>query len=101
MPPFSEMVARLICLRGIATLSALTIATEVVDFARFRTPDEFASFVGLVPREYSSGLKERRGGITKTGNAHVRRVLVEAAWHYRHRPAVGENLQKAEPGAAA
>lgn len=98
VPPLSQMVARLICLRGIATLSALTIATEVVDFARFRTPDEFASFVGLVPREHSSGPKERRGGITKTGNAHVRRVLVEAAWHYRHRPAVGENLRRRSLG---
>lgn len=97
-PPFGEMVSRLVCLRGISHLSALTIACEVVDFARFGSPEEFAAFVGLVPSEYSSGRSERRGSITKTGNAHVRRVLVEAAWHYRHHPGVGVNLQRRSQG---
>jgi transposase len=96
--PFAELVARLVCLRGISTLSALTIACEVVDFARFSSADAFACFVGLVPSEHSSGQSERRGGITKTGNSHVRRVLVEAAWHYRLRPAVGENLRRRSQG---
>ncbi len=53
------------------------------------------AFVGLVPREYSSGGKEKRGGITKTGNGHVRRLLVEAAWSYRHRPALGPRMREA------
>jgi transposase len=97
-PPFGEMISRLVCLRGISYLSALTIACEVVDFARFASPEEFAAFVGLVPSEYSSGKSERRGSITKTGNAHVRRVLVEAAWHYRHHPAVGANLYRRSQG---
>lgn len=92
--PFADAVARLSCLRGISTLSALTVACEVVDFDRFATPEEFAAFVGLVPSEHSSGGSERRGGITKTGNGHVRRVLVEASWHYRHRPGIGEKLAK-------
>ena len=97
-PPFGEMISRLVCLRGISHLSALTIASEVVDFARFASPQEFAAFVGLVPSEYSSGKSERRGSITKTGNAHIRRVLVEAAWHYRHHPAVGANLYRRSQG---
>lgn len=96
--PFAATVARLSCLRGVSMLTALTIAVEVVDFSRFATPDEFAAFVGLVPSEYSSGASEQRGGITKTGNGHVRRVLVEAAWHYRHRPVVGENLKRRSIG---
>jgi len=68
-PPFGGMISRLVCLRGISYLSALTICSEVVDFARFGQAQEFAAFVGLVPSEYSSGKSERRGSITKTGNA--------------------------------
>jgi transposase len=97
-PPFGEMVSRLVCLRGISCLSALTIASKVVDFGHFTSPREFAALVGLVPSEYSSGASERRGSITKTGNAHVRRVLVEAAWHYRHQAAVGVNLYRRSQG---
>jgi transposase len=96
--PFAPLVARLRCLRGLSTLSALTLTVEVVDFARFATAEHFAGFVGLVPSEYSSGASERRGGITKTGNGHVRRILVEAAWHYRHRPYVGETLMRRSVG---
>jgi transposase len=97
-PPFGDLISRLVCLRGISHLSALTIACEVVDFARFGSPEEFAAFVGLVPSEYSTGKSERRGSITKTGNAHLRRVFVEAAWHYRHHPAVGANLYRRSQG---
>jgi transposase len=99
--PFAETVGRLICLKGISTLSALTIACEICDFARFGSGDELAAFVGLVPSEHSSGGSERRGSITKTGNAHVRRVLVEASWHYRRRPFVGEALKKRSEGQPA
>lgn len=85
-PELAPKVARLRTLRGIDTLTAMTLLSELVDLTRFARPRELMAFVGLVPSERSSGAKQRRGGITKTGNAHVRRVLVESAWHYRHAP---------------
>jgi transposase len=87
-PPLGDAVAKLRTFRGIDTLSGLTIAAEVCDFRRFPSAPSFMGFTGLVPSEHSSGLRERRGSITKTGNAHLRRVLVEAAWSYRHKPYV-------------
>ncbi|HEY7675880.1 MAG TPA: IS110 family transposase [Candidatus Methylomirabilis sp.] len=83
--PWVAPVARLRCFRGIDTLTAVTLVLEVFDFRRFASPRPFMSFVGLVPSEHSSGGPGWRGSITKTGNAHLRRVLVEAAWHYQHR----------------
>lgn len=80
------------CFRGIDTLSAMILLAEVLDFHRFRRPRELMAYVGLVPSEYSSGDRQRRGAITKAGNTHARRVLVEAAWHYRHRPQLGAAL---------
>lgn len=97
-PPIDGLVARLRCLRGVDTLTATTIAAEVCDFRRFPTAASFMSFTGLVPSEHSSGSSEHRGSITKTGNRHVRRVLVEAAWAYRHRPAVGVTLRRRSEG---
>jgi len=73
-------------LRGVAKLTAVTLATEFGCFGRFGRATQAMSYTGLVSCERSSGPKNRRGGITKSGNAHLRRVLVEAAWHYRHRP---------------
>jgi transposase len=96
--PYAEAVAKLCCLRGICTLSAMVLLSEIGDFRRFESARQLMAFVGLVPREYSSGGKERRGGITKTGNAHVRRILVEAAWAYRHHPAMGPRTKKALEG---
>jgi len=93
-PPFARQVARLSALRGIAELSALTIAVEVGDFRRFESAPAFMAFVGLVPSERSSGERRDQGPITKTGDAHLRRVLVEAAWHARRRPNVGPALAK-------
>ena len=93
--PWVAPVARLRCLRGIDTLTAVTVLLEVFDFRRFNTPRPFMSFVGLVPREHSSGGKVARGGITQTGNAHLRRVLVEAAWHYRVPPGCRPRPNKA------
>lgn len=86
-PPYAEPVGRLAALRGIGPLTALTLLVEVGDFARFATPASFMSFTGLVPSERSSGDSRRQGAITKAGNAHLRRVLVEAAWHYHRTPA--------------
>lgn len=97
-PSLADSVARLRCLRGIDTLSAVTIATEVCDFRRFASAASFMAFTGLVPSEHSSGSKDRRGSITKSGNRHVRRVLVEAAWSCRHRPYVGRPLAARQQG---
>jgi transposase len=92
--PWLVPVARLRCLRGIDTLTALAIVVEIGDFGRFRRAEEFMAFVGLVPWERSSGELRRQGSITKVGNAHVRRLLVEAAWHARRRPTVGYRLAR-------
>lgn len=99
--PYSERVGKLSCLRGVSTLSAIALLAEIGDFRRFDSPRQLMAFVGLVPREYSSGGKEKRGGITKTGNGHVRRLLVEAAWSYRHRPAFGPRAREALRGQPA
>ena len=77
------------CLRGIATLTALGIAVEVGDFERFGSAEEFMAYVGLVPSERSSGDSRRQGSITKAGNSHLRRLLVEAAWNQPARPQGG------------
>ncbi len=98
-PEIAGAVSRLRTLRGVDTVTAMTLVSELVDFSRFNTAHELMSFAGLVTSEYSSGGKERRGRITKTGNAHVRRVLVEAAWHYRHAPTgTGIPLRKRREG---
>jgi transposase len=90
--PYREPVGWLRCFRGIDTLSAMILRAEIVDFQRFTHPRELMAYLGLVPSEYSSGDRERRGALTKAGNTHARRVLVEAAWHYRHRPTLGRAL---------
>jgi transposase len=90
--PYREPVGWLRCFRGIDTLSAIILIAEVVDFQRFRRPRELMAYLGLVPSEYSSGETQRRGALTKAGNSHARRGLVEAAWHYRHRPTLGRAL---------
>jgi transposase len=92
--PWRELVGRLRCLRGIDTLTALALVTEISDFSRFKSADQFMAFVGLVPSEHSSGERRRQGSITKIGNAHVRRLLVESAWHARRRPTVGYELAR-------
>jgi transposase len=84
-----ELVARLRSLRGVDTLTALALAAEIGDFERFRCAEELIAFVGLVPSEHSSGERRRQRSITKVGNSHVRRLLVESAWHARRRPRVG------------
>jgi transposase len=92
--PYREPVGWLRCFRGIDTLTAICILAELHDFRRFQSPRALMSYLGLVPGEDSSGEKHRRGRITKTGNALVRRLLVEAAWHYQHRPGVGVALTR-------
>ncbi len=101
LEPLRERVQRLRCFRGIDDLTALTIAAELGDACRFGTAPGTMAYVGLVPSEHSSGTKRAQGGITKTGNAHLRRVLVESAWHYRHHPFVGKTLRARQRGAPA
>jgi transposase len=96
--PYREPVGWLRCFRGIDTRSAMILLGEIVDFQRFAHPRELMAYLGLVPSEYSSGQTERRGAITKAGNTHARRVLVEAAWHYRHRPGVSRALTQRSDG---
>lgn len=91
---FAAGVTRLSALRGISTLTAMTILAETCDFSRFGDASSYMAFTGLVPSEHSSGASRHQGGITKTGNRHVRRVLVESAWAYRHAPAVRGKLRE-------
>ena len=83
--PYQDAVGWLRCFRGIETLTAMMMLAELHDFRRFQAPRALMAYLGLVPGEHSSGEKHRRGRITKTGNTLVRRLLVETAWHYRHR----------------
>ncbi len=85
-PAQQALVGALATLRGVQTVTAATLVSEVGTFRRFATPRQLMGYAGLVPREHSSGSGMHRGPITKTGNAHLRRVLVEAAWAYRHAP---------------
>ena len=101
LEPLRDRVQRLRCFRGIDDLTALTIAAELGDARRFGTAPSTMAFVGLVPSEHSSGTKRAQGAITKTGNAHLRRVLVESAWHYRHHPFVSATLRARQRGAPA
>jgi transposase len=96
--PWEQSVGRLRCLRGIDTLSALGLCAEVGDFERFERPAQLMSYLGLVPSENSSGEKRRQGAITKSGSRHARRLLVEAAWHYRRAPRKGRELRRRQEG---
>jgi transposase len=90
---FTSIVRRVSCLRGVSTLTGLALAVEIGDWNRF-TGNTIGSFVGLTPSEYSSGSSRAQGPITKTGNTHVRRLLVEAAWHHRPQYRVGAVMRK-------
>ncbi len=99
--PYREPVGWLRCFRGIDTLTAILILAELHDFRRFQSPRALMAYLGLVPGEDSTGEKHRRGRITRTGNTLVRRLLVETAWHYQHRPSIGVALtrrRKGQPG---
>lgn len=90
--PWSVQVGRLRCLRGIDTLTAVGLCAEIGDFERFARAEQLMSYIGLVPCENTTGQQRRLGSITKTGSGHARRLLVEAAWHYRVRPSVPRAL---------
>ena len=95
---YRETVGILRCFRGVDTVTAMTFLSELGDITRFGTAGQLAAYLGLTPGEHSSGGRVRRGPITKTGNGHVRRILVESAWHYRHPARVGVGLRKRRQG---
>ena len=90
----APVVRSLMALRGVQLITALTVVAEIGDLTRFDSPRQLMSTLGLVPAEYSSGATTRRGGITQTGNGHVRRVLTEAAWCYRFPARKTAHLQR-------
>jgi transposase len=96
--PMQEVVQALQALRGIAQISAVTIVAELGKISRFEGARQLMGYSGAVSSEHTSGTRVRRGSITKTGNAHLRRIAVEAAWAYRHRPAIGSALRKRQEG---
>ena len=99
-PPYADAVGRLCCLRGVSTLTALALTVELGDWTRFE-PAGLGAFLGLVPSERSSGEQRRQGRITKTGNGHARRLLVEAAWHQRRPLRESATLAKRRQGQLA
>jgi transposase len=94
----APLIAALQSLRGVGVITAVTLVAELGDLGRFATPRPLMAYVGLVPSEHSSGESQRRGRITKAGNSHVRHVLVQAAWHYRHAPKLTAALAKRQAG---
>jgi transposase len=100
-PPYRDAADALCCLRGVKILTAMTVLAEVDDVRRFRSPRALMAYFGLVPSERSSGEREQRGPITKAGNIHVRRLLVEAAWNNRHRSGADLILKRRRQGQPA
>ena len=100
-PDYAPMVGQLCALRGIDVLSAMTILAELGDLRRFASAPQLMAAVGLVPSEYSTGDKTVRFSITKTGNAHARHILLQAAWHYRHAPRESITLRARRRGQSA
>ena len=94
----AALVRALQALRGVEFVTAVTLVAEVCDFRRFPKAGDFMGYVGLLPTEHSSGPQRRGGPITKTGNRHVRHVLVEAAWHYRRQPRMSKALRDRSVG---
>ncbi len=100
-PRYKEIVDGLCCFHGINTLTAITILTEIFAFGRFESARHLMSYLGLTPSEDSSGEKQRKGAITKTGNKRIRRLLNETAWHYRHRYHPSKALEQRRTGQPA
>ena len=93
-----QVVQALQALRGVGKIVAVSVVAEVGSLSRFPNPRQLMGYSGMVSSEYSTGKHVRRGGITKTGNAHLRRVIVEAAWAYQHKPWIGGWLAKRQQG---
>jgi transposase len=97
-PAYKAAVDRLRGFRGLDTHGAMVLRSELGDLRRFGSPRQLMAYVGLVPKEHSSGSREVRGSITKAGNSHCRHVLVQAAWSCRHPPRVGARLRERQEG---
>lgn len=97
-PEMRAVIEALQALRGVALITAVSVVAELGSLSRFSNPRQLMGYSGLVSREYSSGNRVQRGGITKTGNAHLRRVTIESAWAYQYRPWVGGYLLKRQQG---
>jgi transposase len=98
---FSALIESLQAMRGVSLITAATVVAEVGDLTRFLSPRQLMAYAGLVPSEHSSGQSVYRGKITKAGNSHLRRIIVEAAWHYRHPPRVSSTLKKRQEGVSS
>ncbi len=94
----APIIEALQTLRGVKETTAVTLVAEVGTFKRFANPRDFMGYTGLIPSEYSSGASRKQGSITKTGNTHIRRILVEAAWSYRHQPGLKGDILKRQEG---
>jgi transposase len=99
--PWAREVGRLRCLRGVDTLTAVGLCSEIGDFERFAKAGRLMSYLGLVPSEHSTGESRRLGSITRSGSRHARRLLVEAAWHYRNPPRLGREIERRQEGQPA
>lgn len=99
--PWAREVGQLRCLRDVDTLTAVGLCAEIGDFARFGRAGQLMSYLGLVPSEHSSGESRRLGSITRSGSRHARRLLVEAAWHYRNQPRIGREIEGRQEGQPA
>lgn len=97
-PEYAQLLGKLCCFRGIDVVAAMVIVSETIDFRRFPSAGQYMGYWGLTSSEESSGTHRRQGAITKCGAEHVRWILIQAAWHYRHRPALGENLRRRQAG---
>ena len=92
--PCAQAIGRLRCLRGIDTLSAFGLCAEIGEWCRFDHPDQLSAYLGIVPSEHTTSSQRRQGSITKAGSTHARRLLIEASYHYRRHPGVGEVLER-------
>jgi transposase len=96
--PWTGVIARLRCLRGIDTLSALGLCAEIGEWDRFEHPDQLSAYLGIVPSENTTGERRRQGAITKAGSTHARRLLIEASYHYQRRPGITAALERRQRG---
>lgn len=94
----APLIKALQAMRGVSLVGAVTLAAEIGDFRRFATARQFMAYVGLIPSESSSGSSQHRGRITRTGNGHVRRILIEAAWSYRFAPYMSREIRRRNQG---
>jgi transposase len=100
-PFLATAVSYLQCFKGFAVHGSMVLQTEIVDWKRFEKATQYSAYIGLVPREHSSGPRERRGSITKAGNSHCRHIFIQAAWSYRHRPKISKELKGRQEGMPA